>query len=66
MPRPQQMTVPQTQLILHLSLEVEEGRNDAASYMPRGPDGAVAADYGVFTPRQDRPDPCEKMRQAKP
>jgi uncharacterized iron-regulated protein len=47
-------------------LEVEDGKHDPAAYLPRDPDGRPAADYVLFTPRQDRPDPCEKMRQAKP
>ena len=47
-------------------LEVAEGNNDASAYLTRTPDGAVAADYVMFTPRQQRPDPCEKMRQGKP
>lgn len=45
--------------------EVEDGKTDPASYMPRAPDGSPAADYVLFTPRHDRPDPCEKMRQGK-
>ena len=40
--------------------------HDASAYLTRTPDGAVAADYVMFTPRQQRPDPCEKMRQGKP
>jgi uncharacterized iron-regulated protein len=49
-----------------LLLEVEDGRLDAASYMPRAPDGARAADYVLLTPRQPRADPCEKLRQRRP
>lgn len=57
---------PQRQVVAVMFLEVEEGKTDASSYLPKAPDGTVAADYVMFTPRQDRPDPCEKMRQAKP
>ena len=47
-------------------LEVEEGKNDAAAYLTRAPDGTVAADYVMFTPAPRAADPCEKMRQGKP
>jgi uncharacterized iron-regulated protein len=48
-------------------IEVEDGKVDAAGYVPRGPDGQPAADYIVFTPRAERKDPCEAMRaQLKP
>ena len=43
-------------------LEVEDGKTDAAAYVPRDPQGAPTADYVVLTPRVDRPDPCEAMR----
>lgn len=45
--------------------EVEDGKADPAAYMPRAPDGLPAAGYVLFTPRHERPDPCEKMRQGK-
>jgi uncharacterized iron-regulated protein len=57
---------PQRKLVAVMFLEVAEGNNDASAYLTRTPDGAVAADYVMFTPRQQRPDPCEKMRQGKP
>jgi uncharacterized iron-regulated protein len=57
---------PGRNLIAVMFLEVEEGKNDTAAYVTRAPDGTAAADYVVFTPRQPRPDPCEKMRQGKP
>jgi uncharacterized iron-regulated protein len=46
-------------------LEVEDGKTDAAAYIPRDPYGNPAADYVLFTPRHNRADPCEKMRQGK-
>jgi uncharacterized iron-regulated protein len=57
---------PERRVIAVMFLEVEEGKNDAAAYLTRAPDGTVAADYVMFTPRHERPDPCEKMRQGKP
>jgi uncharacterized iron-regulated protein len=57
---------PERRMIAVMFLEVEEGKNDAAAYLTRAPEGAVAADYVMFTPRHERPDPCEKMRQGKP
>lgn len=53
------------QTISVMLLEVEEGKADPASYLPRDPYGNPATDYVLFTPRHDRPDPCEKMRQGK-
>ena len=45
-----------------LLLEVRPGETDAARYLPRDPDGRVAADYVLFTPAKERPDPCQQMR----
>jgi uncharacterized iron-regulated protein len=44
-------------------VEVEAGRTDPASYLPRDPDGRPAADIVILTPRAVREDPCERMRQ---
>ena len=44
-------------------VEVEDGKVDAASYVPRDPDGRPAVDIVILTPRAAREDPCEKMRQ---
>jgi uncharacterized iron-regulated protein len=57
---------PQKKTLAVMLLEVEDGKNDAAAYLTRAPDGAAAVDYVMFTPRHERPDPCEKMRQGKP
>ena len=43
--------------------EVEDGKTDAESYVPRDPDGKPAADYIIFTPRSQRGDPCEAMKK---
>jgi len=57
---------PERKVIAVMFLEVEEGKNAAAAYLTRAPDGTVAADYVMFTPRQLRTDPCEQMRSGKP
>jgi len=46
-----------------MMVEVEEGKSDPATYLPRDPDGKPAADMLIFTPRHERPDPCAKMRE---
>jgi uncharacterized iron-regulated protein len=56
---------PTREIVSVMLLEVEEGKTDPASYLPRDPYGNPAADYVLFTPRHNRPDPCEKMRQGK-
>lgn len=47
-----------------LLLEVENGNSDLDSHVPRAPDGQPAADYILFTPRAERPDPCAEMRRS--
>jgi uncharacterized iron-regulated protein len=49
-----------------LLLEVAPDKVDAAAYLPRDLGGRPAADYVLFTPRQDRPDPCESLRRRQP
>lgn len=46
-----------------MMLEVEEGKTDPAAYAPLAPDGKPAVDFIIFTPRAERPDPCEALRQ---
>jgi uncharacterized iron-regulated protein len=53
---------PQMQAVAVTLLEVEEGAADPGTHLPRGPEGNVASDYTLFTPRHNRPDPCAKMR----
>ncbi len=53
---------PDKKVISVMLVEVEDGKNDPEAYVPRDPDGKPAADYIIFTPRAERPDPCEKMR----
>ncbi|MDX2289310.1 MAG: ChaN family lipoprotein [Hyphomicrobiaceae bacterium] len=59
-----QRGVPHDQVVAVAHIEVEPGREDAAEYIPRNPAGEAAVDYVVFTPRVERPDPCEQMRAA--
>lgn len=56
---------PTREVISVMLLEVGDGKVDPSVYIPRDPYGHPAADYVLFTPRHDRPDPCEKMRQGK-
>ena len=44
-------------------VEVEDGKTDAQSYVPRDPDGRPAVDYIIFTPKAGRGDPCEAMKK---
>ena len=44
-------------------LEVEDGKTDAADYVPKDPDGKPAADYIIFTPRASRDDPCKGLEK---
>jgi uncharacterized iron-regulated protein len=55
---------PTREVISVMLLEVESGKSDPSSYVWRDPYGKPAADYVLFTPRHDRPDPCEKMRRG--
>lgn len=49
-------------IVTVMLLEVESGRTDPGSYVPLAPDGTPAVDFIVFTPRTERPDPCDEMR----
>ena len=54
---------PGKNIIAVMMLEVEDGKTDPAAYAPRTPDGKPAVDHIIFTPRAERPDPCEALRQ---
>lgn len=45
-------------------IEVEDGKNDPESYVPRDPDGKPATDYILFTPKAKRDDPCAAATAA--
>ena len=53
---------PDKHVVSVMLIEVEDGAYDPEVYVPRDPDGKPAADYIVFTPRAERADPCEGMR----
>lgn len=55
--------VPSAEIVTLMPLEVEEGRTDPEDYVPRGPDGRPAVDFIWFTPRHDRTDPCQQLRE---
>jgi hypothetical protein len=42
-------------------LEVESGLTDPAEYLAGSAGGETQHDFVWFTPRRDRPDPCEKL-----
>lgn len=54
--------IPSESIISVAHVEVRSGKNDPGAYVPTAPDATPAVDFVVFTPRADRPDPCEKMR----
>jgi uncharacterized iron-regulated protein len=54
---------PGKSLVAVMLVEVEEGKNGAAAYLEGGLGGRPIADYVVFTPRAERADPCERMRE---
>jgi uncharacterized iron-regulated protein len=56
---------PTMNVTTHMLIEVEEGKTDPESYVPRDPEGKPAADLLIFTPRAEREDPCEAMRKSK-
>lgn len=56
---------PDRKVVAVMLVEVEAGNTDPEAYVPRDPDGKAAADYIVFTPSFDRPDPCEQMKARK-
>ncbi len=54
---------PETRSVTVAFAEVDSSATDAAAYVPRDPSGKPAVDYVWLTPRADRSDPCERMRQ---
>lgn len=55
---------PATAVSTTMLIEAEADKTDPEDYVPRGPDGKPAADTILFTPRIERPDPCEEMRKS--
>jgi uncharacterized iron-regulated protein len=54
---------PGRRIVSVMLLEVKDGQTDAAAYLPRDLEGRSAADYVLFTPRTERADPCQQMRE---
>lgn len=54
---------PDRKVISVMLIEVEDGKTDAETYVPRGPDGRPAADFIVFTPQAERGDPCAEFAE---
>lgn len=54
---------PDRKVVVVEIVEVDPGKTDARAYEERGSDGKPTADFIVFTPRTERPDPCEEMRK---
>jgi len=50
-----------TAVVMHV--ELDGSGKSPADYVQRGPDDAPLADFVWLTPRAERPDPCEQMRQ---
>lgn len=53
---------PEKKIVSVQMIEVEDGKTDPEAYVERGPDGEPVADFLIFTPRADRPDPCLAFR----
>ncbi|MEZ5774991.1 MAG: ChaN family lipoprotein [Hyphomicrobiaceae bacterium] len=56
-------SVPRGDIAVVALMEVTASEEDAAVYEPIDPEGRPAADYLWFTPRAERGDPCEEMRE---
>jgi len=54
---------PDSGLAVVMPMELHEAGVAPADYAETGPDGAPLADFLWLTPRAERPDPCEQMRQ---
>lgn len=52
-----------SQIVTVTISEVSEKQPNAEAYVPKDPDETPAADFVIFTPRVDRPDPCERMKE---
>jgi uncharacterized iron-regulated protein len=54
--------VPGDAIVALAVMEVEPGDTDVDHYVPTGPDGRAAVDYVWFTPRAQRADQCEELK----
>ena len=54
---------PEARSVVVAFVEVDGSETDAAAYVPRDPAGQPAVDYVWLTPKAERQDLCERMRQ---
>ncbi len=54
---------PEKKVVTVMLVEVEDGKTKPEDYDLKGDDGKPVADFVVFTPRAERPDPCEDMKK---
>lgn len=54
---------PEKKVLSVMLVEVEDGKTDAAAYVPKDPDGNPAADYIIFTPRAPHEDHCAALKK---
>jgi uncharacterized iron-regulated protein len=55
--------LPEASRAVVMHVELDGSGKAPADYVQRGPDDAPLADFVWLTPRAERPDPCEQMRQ---
>ena len=58
----EQRGVPADAIVTVKIAEVASGQTDPKAYVDSAVGGSPAADFVVFTPRKERPDPCQEMR----
>lgn len=54
---------PEASVAVVMHVELDGTGKAPAEYVEREPDGAALADFVWLTPRAERPDPCEQMRE---
>ncbi len=54
---------PDSRVAVVSPIELDGSGTSPGDYVKRGPDGEPLADFVWLTPRAERPDPCEQMRQ---
>jgi uncharacterized iron-regulated protein len=55
---------PERKIVSVAFFEVDPAQKEAAAYNEPGESGPLPFDYAVFTPAQEREDPCEKLRHG--
>lgn len=56
---------PEKSIVSVQIMEVQEGQHDPAAYVSTNDKQLSAADFVIFTPRTQRPDPCEALRNRQ-